>query len=62
MLEVKRIGDNDHHHVELIQQDNELSTVSPGEVEIVVTCAGGPPLIAVPDVVQVTADLAGLVP
>ena len=50
MLQVKRIRGNDNNHVKLIQQDDQLPAMSRRIVEMMVTCPGRPPLIAIPDV------------
>ena len=42
-----------------MQQDNQVPAVSPREVEMMVACTGGRPVIAVPDVAEVTAQSAG---
>ena len=55
MLLPKRDRGNHNDHVELIQQDDQLSAVSPGKVEATTINAGGPPVIAVPEVSKVAA-------
>ena len=52
---MQRIRGRDEDHVEIIQQNNQLSAMSPRKVEAMVTCPGGPPLIAIPGVAEVTA-------
>jgi hypothetical protein len=58
MFQVERIRGDDNNHVKLFQQNNQLSSMPPREVEMMLACPGGPPLIAIPDVAEVTAHLS----
>lgn len=53
VLAEKPIRCDDNDHVELIHQGDLLSSVSPRKAETIVACPDGPPLIPIPDVVEV---------
>ena len=52
---VQRIRCCDNHHVEFIHQDNQLPSMSPGQIQVMVTHLSGPPLVAIAYVALVTA-------
>jgi len=55
MLAEQWIRRDDNDHIELAHQDNLLPTMSPAEVETMVACPGGPPLITIIDGFEVAA-------
>lgn len=57
MLLPERIGGRDDNHLQFVQQDDQLPAVPPREVDVMVARTGCPPLIAVPEVVQVATDV-----
>ena len=57
MFQVERIGGKDDNHPELIHKDNQLSAMSPREVEVMLACPGGPPLIAITDIAEGKASV-----
>ena len=59
VLHVRGVRGYNDYHVEVIQQDDQLSAMPCGVVQMMVAYPGGPPLIAVPDVAKVTADSTG---
>jgi len=50
------IGGGHNHHVEIMQQDNQITAITPGVVEIMIARPGRPPQAAVADVGEVTPD------
>jgi len=52
MLAEERIGSCYDHHVQVFQQNDQLTAVSPGKVEFVVPHRGRPPTIAVSEILK----------